>query len=190
MNFVPGKNKRRLYIILQHRMELPGFHWAIMLAPKNDSIDMQTKDCHVFHVTNTFQPGTSDHDGPPDWRYEEKPDHSMRSGTLVARILVAKLPADTPVETQVALISEIVRRVEIIQHDRNWTCRVWVESALAALRDTGGYFSTIPEIKVGSQAEDAIKAFGEQAKVTIREGNGLIKRASDLPQNDMRTPGR
>lgn len=79
-------NKRRLYVTFQHRSGLPGFHWAIMIAPKVESSDANERDNYLFHATNAIAPGL-----PSGWRFEHKPDNSMRSGTRNERAMVAKL---------------------------------------------------------------------------------------------------
>jgi len=185
------KNKNRLYITLQHRAEQPGFHWALVLAPKSESSDSNIKDSHIFHATNTIQPGVPiGPNGKPGWRYEDKKVNPLRSGNLVARILVAKLPTTKLLVEQAQDIDAIVQGVQIIQNDENWTCRVWVEEALAALRasegNLSGYFRSIPQVDNGSSVETRIKKFGETAKRKIKEGSTSIKHPNDLPFEDMR----
>jgi hypothetical protein len=185
------KDKNRLYITLQHRLGKPGFHWALLLAPKAESIDMQVKDSHMFHVTNAFVPFNGDlgphYEDKPEWRYEDKPVNSMRSGDLIARVLVAKLPTNESLRAQAATIHRIAKCIPIVQDDANWTCHVWVEETLAALQAAGGYFTTIPQVVNGGQVENYIKGFGENAKARLlSRQRRTITRASDLPHIDMR----
>jgi Family of unknown function (DUF6914) len=172
---------------LQHRMEKPGFHWALLLAPKHQSVDVNNKDSHVFHVTNTVQLGINlGSNGKPEWRYEDKPANSMRSRALVARLLIAKLPASTTMETHVDRINKILQNVPIVQNDPKWTCRVWVENALAALRQSGGDLSTIPELSSGSKFEGEIIEFGDKAKATVLKMKAPITDPAVLPFKDIR----
>jgi len=92
---MPEENKHCLYITLQYRLDAPGFHWAIVLAPKSENLDSTVKDSQLFHVINTLQLGSPVGPGSkPDWRYETKLVNAMRSRNLIARILVAKLGRD------------------------------------------------------------------------------------------------
>lgn len=95
---MPGKNKHCLYLTLQHRGGKPGYHWALLIAPalKKESSDTAVKDCHLFHVTNSIGQGhPQDETGNADWRYEDKPVNTMRSNTIISRIFVAKISANT-----------------------------------------------------------------------------------------------
>jgi Family of unknown function (DUF6914) len=184
---MPEKNKNCMYITLQHRMGKPGYHWAILLAPKHQSTDFDIKDSHLFHVTNTYLPefglGQS---GIPDWRYEHKPANSMRSRALVARLLIAKLPASTMMDTHANRINEILRQVPVVQNDPEWTCQVWVKNALAALRQSGGDLATIPALASESGLESEIVEFGERAKAKVLKMKTPITDPSVLPFKDIR----
>ncbi|KAF8523625.1 hypothetical protein JB92DRAFT_1546138 [Gautieria morchelliformis] len=136
------KNKHRLYITLQHRGDRPGYHWALLLAPtiKNESSDTEVRDCHLFHATNSITP---DHPQKPGgnaaaWRFEDKPVNSRRSRNLIVRIIVAKFSPTVPLADLAKSIRMVVQHVPLIDDDPNWTCRVWVEEALDALRALGG----------------------------------------------------
>jgi hypothetical protein len=187
---MPEKQKHVLYITLQHRAEQPGFHWAILLARalKLESSDINLRESYLFHVTNTTGPEhpATRAGGLTDWRYETKAVNSLRSGNMIGRVLVAKLPSSTPIQNYAEYIDGIVKQVPVVQNDTNWTCRVWVENALAALRQKEGAFAVIPSITNGGDVEASIKAFGIEAMETIRNGKGDIKHASDLPHKDMR----
>jgi hypothetical protein len=177
------KNKNRLYITLQYRQG-PGFHWALMLTPKSEN---PGRDSRLFHAINTIQPGHPvGPSGKPDWRYETRHVNSLRSHSQIARILVAKLLPSTPLDAWAVRIHEIADAVPIVQEDPKWTCRVWVESVLEALRAEAGPFCTIPQVVNGGQVEDRIKAFGEKAKADVLSGTVSIATASDLPLLDLR----
>ncbi|KAG1726454.1 hypothetical protein EDB19DRAFT_1575634, partial [Suillus lakei] len=95
------------------------------------------------------------------WRYEHKAVNCIRERTIIARIVIAKLPAHQPLATHAERIHDILAQVPLVQNDAQWDCRVWMIHALATLRAKGGDFSMIPEITNGGQAEGELKAFGE-----------------------------
>jgi len=184
------KNKHCLYITLQHRGELPGYHWALLLAPtlKTESADIGVRDSHLFHATNAVNP---DHPQKPGstvaaWRYEDKPANSLRSGNMIARILVAKFSSTVPVTDRAKSIDMVVKSVRVVDDDANWTCRIWVEEALDALRALGDEYAVIPEVTNGGAAENRILEFGNEAMDKIRNSRKNIKHAKDLPHKDMR----
>lgn len=184
------KNKHCLYITLQHRGMLPGYHWALLLAPtlKTESADITVKDSYLFQATNTINP---DHPQKPGstvaaWRYEDKPVNSLRSGNLIARILLAKLSSTVPITALAESIDMVVKSVRVVDDDPNWTCRIWVEEALGALRALGGQYAVIPEVTNGGAVENGILAFGDEAMDKIKKSGKNIKHAKDLPHKDMR----
>lgn len=109
------------------------------------------KDCHLFHVTNSIGQGHPQNEtGNADWRYEDKPVNTMRSNTIISRILVAKISANTSLASVAEHIRPIVEAINIVQRDPKWTCRIWVEQALEALHAAGGEFSVIPSWRVAN----------------------------------------
>lgn len=181
------KNKNRLFITLQYRRDAPGFHWTLLLAPKVESQDSEDKDSHFFPALNNFTPGMQLADGErPPWRYDQREGNVMRSPTMTARILVAKLSIAVPFAQQVLDIDQILRTVPIVQNDPGWTCRVWVEHGLAALRATGGDFSSIPDVTEGGALETQIIGFGEQGRPTILKRGSGWQHLNELPQLDLR----
>jgi hypothetical protein len=101
------KNKDRLFITLQYRPERQGFHWSLLLAPKVESQNLEDRDSHFFHAVNNLTPGMQLADGErPPWRYEQRPGNVMRSPTMTARILVAKLSSAVPFAQQVQHIDQ------------------------------------------------------------------------------------
>ncbi|KAG2125369.1 hypothetical protein DEU56DRAFT_572366 [Suillus clintonianus] len=182
------RNKHRLYIALHHRNSKPGFHFALMLSPKQETRDTSVHDFHIYHTINTIQSGVKFNlNGMPEWRYEHKAVNGLREGTVIGRVLIAKLPAHEPLVMQAEHIHTILAQVPLVQNDTQWDCRVWMIEALAALRAKGGDFSTIPEVINGGQMEGEIKAFGDMAKDTVLKGPGPLPGcASDLPHIDMR----
>lgn len=190
-------NKSRLFITLQHRGGRPGFHWALILAPKSEAKmqDRESTPCHRFHITNSAQKDAKLLDnGKFAWRFEHEPFNCLVPGNVIARILVAKLsssekhPAgtDDPWRKQVKLIEGVLESVPLVQGDLNWTCRVWLQQALRALREHGGDFATIPHIDIGGQGEVDVVSFGNQAVEIIKARKGVVRQPGDLPQLDMR----
>ncbi|KAG1832061.1 hypothetical protein EV424DRAFT_1369498 [Suillus variegatus] len=182
------RKKHRLYIALHHRNSKPGFHFALMLSPKQETRNTSIHDCHIYHTVNTIQSGVKFNlNGMPEWRYEHKAINGLREGMVIGRVLVAKLPVHKPLVTQAERINDILAQVPLVQNDAQWNCLVWLIEALAALRAKGGDFSTIPEVTVGGQAEGKIKAFGDMAKDSVLKRPGsLLDCASDLLHIDMR----
>lgn len=79
-----NKNKNHLYMALQHRNDHSGFHWGLLIAPKVETRDTTLNDCHLFHVTDSQQPGCIM--GPDDkilWRFQDKTVSPLRSGNLI-----------------------------------------------------------------------------------------------------------
>ncbi|CAA7267228.1 unnamed protein product [Cyclocybe aegerita] len=201
-----GRNKTRLYITLQHRGGKPGFHWALLLAPKTESANISTTDGYRFHALNTAQEGAIiGANGQYEWRFEHQAFNSLSTGNLIGRILVAKLSSSSGsgegergrrygdcselLSSQADRVREIVETVPLVQNDDKWTCRVWLERALAALRSAGGLdgeFATIPDVQVGGELERDIFAFGERALEEIKTRKTAIARVTDLPHGDMR----
>ncbi|KAG2340754.1 hypothetical protein BDR05DRAFT_966633 [Suillus weaverae] len=159
-----------------------------MLSPKQETRNASVHDCHIYHTVNTIQSGVKFNlNGMPEWRYEHKAVNGLREGTVIGRVLIAKLLAHEPLVTQAEHIHGILVQVPLVQNDGQWSCLVWLIEALAALRAKGGDFSTIPEVTNGGQKVGEIKAFGDVAKESILKGSGPLPGcASDLPHIDMR----
>ncbi|KIL66753.1 hypothetical protein M378DRAFT_347865, partial [Amanita muscaria Koide BX008] len=137
------KNKNRLFITLQYRLGRPGFHWGILLAPKSESGNPDEKGSHLFHVINSFSPGVATMpEQKPGWRYESKRANVLKSHTITARVLVAKLSGSESVEAQAQRIDSIIRKVPLVQNNDSWTCRTWVKQALEKLKASGGDFAS------------------------------------------------
>ncbi|CAA7266306.1 unnamed protein product [Cyclocybe aegerita] len=189
---MPETEKFRLYITLQHRNELPGYHWALLLAPKYETNDPQDPpDSWLFHATNSIQVPQGGMSalqaayGPAPWRKETRAVSSIKSGNMIGRVLIAKLSSSTPLLVHTQYIDEVVSAVPIVQNNPRWTCAVWALQALQLLRDHGGFFSTIPDPS-GEGFYRAIYDFGDTALNAIQNRTKPIKRATDFPCVDMR----
>ncbi|TFK33831.1 hypothetical protein BDQ12DRAFT_614645 [Crucibulum laeve] len=182
MNYLGKKssNKHRLYLTLQHRHGLPGFHWGLVLAPKSVRNDAYAKDCWLFHATNSLQPGFSQM-----WRYEWTEVNILRSTSVIARLLVAKFNASVTIETLANDIHQIIQAVPVVQDDPLWTCRSWAEEALAILKGAGGSFGTIPLVRNGSKLENIIINFGEEAMSELRKKGKIITSVEELLHRDI-----
>ncbi|KAJ3507054.1 hypothetical protein NLJ89_g6519 [Agrocybe chaxingu] len=200
------RKKTRLYITLQHRGDKPGFHWALLLAPKSESANINTTHEYRFHALNTAQEGAViGANGQYEWRFEHQAFNCLSTGNLIGRILVAKLSSSRGnrrgeggkrhgdcselLSSQADRVRDIVETVPLVQNDDKWTCRAWVEQALAALRSAGGLdgeFATIPDVQVGGEVERDIFAFGERAVEEIKTRKTAITKVADLPHGDMR----
>ncbi|KAF8586569.1 hypothetical protein K439DRAFT_946265 [Ramaria rubella] len=125
---MPGKNKDRLYLALNHRHEKPGYHWAILLAPKDSKEESLDQDSTCWDITN----GESN----PNWRYREGKVNQLLCISLCARILLGKFEENNR-EVILELLREKLKSVEIIQQDASFTCRVWALNAIQALESSG-----------------------------------------------------
>lgn len=142
----------------------------------------------MYQAINTIQSGVKFNlNGMSEWQYEHKVVNGLREGTVIGRVLIAKLPAQEPLVKQAERIHNIIVQVPLVQNDAQWNFLVWLIEALAALRTEGGDFSTIPEVTRGGQTEGEIKKFGDVAKDSVLKGPGLLPScASYLPHIDMR----
>lgn len=158
-----------------------------MLAPKHESSDISKKECYFFHATNSIQqsPESRDKEGKPLWRFEILQVHGWREGTVISRILVAKLPGNKSLDTYKLELDKVLSKVPVIQHDPTWNCVTWLKHASVMLRDGGGDLRTIPEIT--DQVEKEIRDFGAESKEKVLRGQTkLIKHVADLPHMDLR----
>ncbi|KDR71501.1 hypothetical protein GALMADRAFT_787594 [Galerina marginata CBS 339.88] len=189
------RNKFRLYLILQHRGSHPGFHWSIVLAPKNSN-NSNTPDCYRFHVTNSAQVnavlGTN---GKFEWRFEHEPFSLVTTGNVVARILLAKItplrltPTNSKESTswqqEISIILDILQTVPLVQNDNSWTCRIWTIEAFHTLRGSGASqsqgFTTIPAIE-----QDQVLDLGKKALEIIKARKKYIRAVEDIPLFDIR----
>lgn len=99
---------------------------------------------------------------------------------------MAKQSSTVPVPDLAKRIDMVVKAVRVVQDDPNWTCRIWVEEALDALRALGDQFAVIPEVTNGGAVENRILEFGKEAMEKIRNSTKNLLHARDLPHKDMR----
>ncbi|EPQ58020.1 hypothetical protein GLOTRDRAFT_28433, partial [Gloeophyllum trabeum ATCC 11539] len=132
------RNKSRLYVALQYRgAGRPGYHVGLLLVPKHESPDPNTKDAYRYHATNSFAPhATIGKDGRPFWRYEHGWVKSTQVENIVARVLVAKLPG-CEFQQQALRIAREVEHVVLVQENSSWRCHHWLWAAMDHLRALG-----------------------------------------------------
>ncbi|KAJ6534105.1 hypothetical protein B0H19DRAFT_1004462 [Mycena capillaripes] len=180
-------SKHRLYISLLYRQNADNFHWAITLGPKHER--RNTKDSVRYDAANTI---TAAWNGikPVPWRYRYDPVDPLLDTKLVARVLVAKLPAKTSFEDWAITIHETVRAVPLVQGNPAWTCRIWAMQALSALRELGGVFSSIPDVQDGNSVEAEIVAFAKIAKQQLLAAEVPVGDIHAIALADMRVRSR
>ncbi|KDR70425.1 hypothetical protein GALMADRAFT_884898 [Galerina marginata CBS 339.88] len=202
---MPAKrNKYRLQVVLQHRGSRPGFHWAIVISPKNELDNSNTMDSYRFHVTNSAQAnavlGTN---GNFEWRFEHEPFNLLAPGNVVARVLLAKMPPlgqpslnldsgskvteSSSWKLQIDSLLEILQTVPLVQNDVNWNCRTWTRAALLAFHsfDANGpnpVFNTIPVV----DDDQLLEQLGTTALQDIKTRKEPIRRVGDIPIFDIR----
>jgi hypothetical protein len=99
-----------------------------------------------------------------------KPVNTMHSNSIILRILVAKISANTSLASVAEYIWPIFEAINIVQRDLKWTCRIWVKQALEALHTAGGEFSVIPIVTAGGEVEREIIDFGNGAMGKLASG--------------------
>ncbi len=168
-------DKYRLFVTLFDRKTTPSsFHFSLLLSPK----DHKNNHSIAFHVTNTIdldhrhQGGSSDR---APWRYHKYTVNPRTSSTLVAKILVAKLPSseteDLPYWEKI--IHTILASIAVPNSD-NLNCRTWALTALQQLHDQGGeHFTNIPwflPAGTGKLEEEMIKTANEGRAKLLKYG--------------------
>ena len=119
--------KQRLYIALYARGGT-GYHWELLVGPKDESDSSQGKR---YHVRERFDPAT----GRNRWDYQGLEIPMQPTGQLLVRITIAKVEKPNRLEQ---LLSQVV----LVQDDPNWRCRHWVRDGLLALKTDGKSLGT------------------------------------------------
>jgi len=174
---MPGKNKDRLFLTLNHRHNQPGYHWSILLAPIDEPQDPGFKNAICWDITNEGL-------GPLTWRFRERAVNQYSSVSLIARILLAKFEVD-----QRGSIAQTLRDLfaaqEIRNNDPSFTCRVWVLNCIASLAEQG-----IIRLKVHDTGtlEEMARAFGDEVmgRIQRREIDIAEEGVSAIPILDLR----
>ncbi|KAL8757316.1 MAG: hypothetical protein Q9199_002300 [Rusavskia elegans] len=102
-------NKNRLYVVLYARGG----------AANRDPSNVEETGT-LFHAKDTAGP----------WEFEERDINVVKSGMMLARIVVAKVTDDERLKAA-------LRGVDVLQGDTTWNCVTWVEHALRAVADDG-----------------------------------------------------
>lgn len=162
-------SKVHLYLTLQHRGGKPGCHWALLVAPKTPGAKSpELHDAYLFHALDLLAPGIElTPEGKVPWRYERKPVNSSHVPRLVAKILIAKLPANLlesgALDRWAQMVDNVVSRVPVVQGDAGWNCVSWVLDALKALKASEGAFKDIVVMEMGDELEVEAVKLGDEA---------------------------
>ena len=159
-------------------MKLSGYHWAILLAPKDVPLSTsEDKDSIRWDVTNEDNPANN-------WRFRRAPVNQFLSISLCARILLAKFDAKDRESTLVS-VGEVLESVEIKQSNPTFTCRVWILIAVQALENNGLIKLNVPPVGL----EASVTAFGDKCMGDIQSRKvGIAKGgAPAIPVLDMRS---
>lgn len=141
-----NSNKRRLIVTLHHRDEysLPphrellcheAYHWGILIMPKMgqgairsayDVSDASDIDPETRQLRNTNL----------EWQFRAKNAvDPARSGSLLARIVIGKIPNDVPDSRVEAILRQIPLPVKHVNPPEN--CVTWTLNAVVALQEAG-----------------------------------------------------
>lgn len=181
-----GSEPEYLYLTLDHRFELPGYHWALVLSTK-DSPDLDEDTSHApdsyrWHLTNVpSTPRKADTRLVP-W-YKEQGEISMfASISLIARFTLAQFKASKHAAT-IRRINEVVDNVVIVQDDPNFRCRTWLKLVVEGLMRAeiiklNLVDADLLESRAINEADNVMKG--------IAAGEIVIDRKSAIPTFDMR----
>ncbi|KAF8156633.1 hypothetical protein B0H34DRAFT_469178 [Crassisporium funariophilum] len=178
---MPAKDKDRLYLALNHRHELPGYHWSILLAPKDIENEDEITRCQIkesmrWDVTN-------DKKTEKPWRFRQSAVNQFLSISLCARILLRKFDSDDREQT-ISIIHDLLETIDVPENDPTFRCRVWVLNSIQALKDRGLINLRVPQ----DELEARVIAFGDQAmhRILTRELDIAAQGVSSIPVLDLR----
>ncbi|KJA15532.1 hypothetical protein HYPSUDRAFT_194187 [Hypholoma sublateritium FD-334 SS-4] len=166
-------DKHRLFITLFDRYTTPSsFHFALLLSPKGSE---DTRSI-AFHVTNILGLDNIPQQGKEvPWRYRKYTVNPHMSSSLVAKILVAKLPSSDTEDLQYwgDLINNILSSIPV-PNSKTSNCRTWTFTALLKLSDEGReYFTSIPRFfptGTGKLEEDILRAANDGRERLLKYG--------------------
>ncbi|KAG6369713.1 hypothetical protein JVT61DRAFT_13638 [Boletus reticuloceps] len=128
MSFTPfAFNKSRLHLALYARggaqtADREGYHWALIVGPKHEG----EKSRGVrLHAKERVLPG-----GTKEWFFEERDISVTATHMLLIRITIAKV-------LRMERTLEILRAVPVKPEISGWTCKSWVQEAIALLDADG-----------------------------------------------------
>ncbi|KAL1960641.1 hypothetical protein VTO42DRAFT_7220 [Malbranchea cinnamomea] len=162
-------DKTRLYVALYARggAEPDTYHWALVTGPKTETASSRG---HRFHVRHRA------YEGGNRWEYEELEIPTAPTRMILVRLAVAKVVH----EEQMA---KILRAVPVVQNNPNWTCRIWVKEALAALVANGHVLGTA--VTDWTTIENTAKQYARQKKDQHRFDGKAEWDTSKVPTFDM-----
>ncbi|KAF2789405.1 hypothetical protein K505DRAFT_253434 [Melanomma pulvis-pyrius CBS 109.77] len=140
------RNKRRVYVSIHHRDELSlgenrvrlgyeAFHWGILITPKS-SRGPDSLAFDIFDVAVLDPISRQDTNPNRNWIFRPKTRvDSMRSGRLLGRVLIGKVPNNTT-DVQIQSVLATVP-VPVNGATPQQSCVTWTLAAVAALQNAG-----------------------------------------------------
>ncbi|OOG00696.1 hypothetical protein ASPCADRAFT_125706 [Aspergillus carbonarius ITEM 5010] len=141
-----AKDKRRVYIILHQRGALSfgvnrrrlgyaAYHWGIIAPPKEST----GRDCYLFDVFDghMIDPATNiDRNPSLVWKRRSRSNINPNlSGSLVAQIMIGKVPNDVTFQQMDASLNTLpVPRKGILPEEN---CVTWIRLAIGKLQEEG-----------------------------------------------------
>ncbi|KDQ50445.1 hypothetical protein JAAARDRAFT_585066 [Jaapia argillacea MUCL 33604] len=173
-----ARDKTRLYLTLNHRHFVEGFHWSIILAPKDprrgsaESFD-ERNDSIRWDLTNELPNGSR---GICPWWIRKSDVNQRRSISLIARILIGKF--DEFQNIIYYLDNAFFSVPASVANCKTWALRavsVLVHQRIVALR--------VPSIW---ELEQHGENFGRSVMRRIERREVSISETEDIPVLDLR----
>ncbi|KDR71593.1 hypothetical protein GALMADRAFT_213876 [Galerina marginata CBS 339.88] len=171
-----GGDKDRLYLTLNHRYNLPGFHWAFVLAGKDEGSGKSPEKKETrWHVVNPNSTATH----RAHWKFEQDKVNQYNSASLCARIVLRKIDPARRQKVISYLKHVLETQVRIWQGDANFSCVSWALEAVAVLQRLKIIQLTVPL----GDFENIVTRFGDESLNRIATGRLNIAQlgASAIP---------
>ncbi len=126
------RNKNRLSVCLfarggstiNHKEDQ--YHWALMIGPKNESLQGFGT---LFHVKQV--PGLDN----KNWKFEERQICLSATRMILIRVVIGKV-------IKRERLTSLLRNVPLRGHTRGWNCVLWVKEALQMIELDGRVLGT------------------------------------------------
>ncbi|KAJ7268066.1 hypothetical protein C8J57DRAFT_1181710 [Mycena rebaudengoi] len=174
------RNQDRLYLALSHRYSQPGYHWALILAPKDiPGSKSPESDSKCWDISNL----NSAH----EWNFRDAMMSQYTAPSLIARVLLAKFSSRDR-EANILSINSILQELDIRQGDATFTYRFWALNGVDALREHG-LIDILPQRET---IEEQAKELGDMAVTLLSHGELDIAAhgACIIPVLDLRRSSR
>ncbi|KAA1477651.1 hypothetical protein DENSPDRAFT_861611 [Dentipellis sp. KUC8613] len=162
-----GGEKERLHLTLNHRYDQPGYHWALVLSPKDrPNTEQETAlipDSDRWHLTN---------------QASARGD----SLSLIARFTLGKFKASDH-EANMQRISAAVASIRIDHSVPDLSCRTWLLRVIDTLIAEQIVALSVPNAKESESR--AIHEAGEVMEQIMTQRMNITKK-STIPMIDMR----